>query len=296
MLKTTYEQRRTLEHLEPAALSAHQLARLNQLLAAILPENPLYREKFGEISLPLQSLEQLEMLPFTMKDELLESSDGDHDYAANRTYPLESYVRFHRTSGTRGRPLAVLDTADDWSWWIDTWQFVLDAAQLTARDRALMAFSFGPFIGFWSAFDAVAARGAMAIPSGGLSTLARLELVRSCQATAIFCTPSYALHMAEVASEHALDITGLGIRSLVVAGEPGGSIPAVRERMERLWGARVIDHSGASEIGPWGYSAANGQGLHVAESEFIAEFLSIERGQRAEAGELSELVLTTLGR
>ncbi len=296
MQRTSYEQRRRLERLEPDTLAAHQLARLNRLLETILPQNHFYADKLAGLRLPLQSLDQLDSLPFTFKDELQEASSGEHDYAANMTYPLERYVRFHRTSGTRGRPLAVLDTVDDWAWWIDIWQFVLDVAELSATDRALMAFSYGPFIGFWSAFDAVAARGAMVIPSGGLSTVARLELARSCRATVIFCTPSYALHLAEVAAQNQIDVASLGVRCLVVAGEPGGSIPAVRERMERLWHARVVDHSGASEVGPWGYAAAEARGLHVVESEFVAEFLSVDRGQPAADGELSELVLTTLGR
>jgi phenylacetate-CoA ligase len=265
-------------------------------LETILPGNRFYADKLAGLSLPLQSLDQLKALPYTSKDELQEAACGDHDYAANRTYPLERYVRFHRTSGTRGRPLAVLDTLEDWAWWMDTWQFVLDVAELSDADRALMAFSFGPFIGFWSAFDAAAARGVMVIPTGGLSTVARLDLARRCQATVIFCTPSYALHLAEVAAQNQIDVASLGVRCLIVAGEPGGSIPAVRARMERLWNARVVDHSGATEVGPWGYASADARGLHVVESEFVAEFLSVDQAQPATDGELSELVLTTLGR
>ena len=234
-------------------------------------------------------------MPFTFKDELQEAGNGG-DYAANLTYPIERYARYHRTSGTRGRPLVVLDTLDDWNWWIETWQFVLDAAEIEPHDRALMAFSFGPFIGFWSAFDAVAARGAMVIPTGAMSSLARLDLARSSRATALFCTPSYALHLAEVGAQNQIDVSALQIRCIVVAGEPGGSIPAVRQRIERAWNARVIDHGGATEVGPWGYAMPDGQGLYVAESEFLAEFLSVDTGHPAADGELSELVLTTLGR
>ena len=76
----------------------------------------------------------------------------------NLTFPLGNYVRFHQTSGTRGRPLPVYDTAADWDWWIECWQYVHDAAGVTADDRAMLAFSFGPFIGFWSAFDSLTAR------------------------------------------------------------------------------------------------------------------------------------------
>ncbi len=102
--------------------------------------------------------------------------------------------------------------------------------------------------------------------------------------------------MVEVATEHGVDLGSFDVKRIIVAGEPGGSLPAVRERIESAWNAKVIDHSGASEVGPWGYADSNHQGLHVIESEFIAEFQSIESGAAATEGELSELVLTTLGR
>ncbi|MEX2092605.1 MAG: phenylacetate--CoA ligase family protein, partial [Pirellulales bacterium] len=191
---------------------------------------------------------------------------------------------------------AVLDTPEDWQWWIDCWQFVLDAAEMTRSDRALLAFSFGPFIGFWSAFDAIVARGALAIPGGGLSSLARIELLRTTKATALFCTPTYALRLAEVAAEHTINLAHLPVEKIVVAGEPGGSVPGVRARIERAWEARVVDHAGATEVGPWGFADAEGRGLHVNESEFIAEFVSVETGHAAEEGELAHLILTSLGR
>jgi phenylacetate-CoA ligase len=206
------------------------------------------------------------------------------------------YVRFHRTSGSRTRPLIVLDTAEDWQWWIDTWQFTLDAANLGRDDRVLMAFSFGPFIGFWTAHDAAVSRGALVVPGGGLSSLARLDLIRAQKITALFCTPSYALHLAEVAAQNQIDTQSLGVRNIIVAGEPGGSIPSFRERLEKAWRAQVVDHAGASEIGPWGYSDSKRRGLRIVESEFIAEFLALETGEPAADGELAELVLTTLGR
>jgi phenylacetate-CoA ligase len=159
-----------------------------------------------------------------------------------------------------------------------------------------MAFSFGPFIGFWSAHDAAVYRGALVVPSGGLSTVARVELIKSVRATALFCTPTYALHMAEVAAANQIDISQSELRCIIVAGEPGGSIPSIRQRIESAWNAKVIDHSGASEVGPWGYADVHRGGLHVNESEFIAEFLSVESGEPAAEGELSELVLTSLGR
>jgi phenylacetate-CoA ligase len=190
----------------------------------------------------------------------------------------------------------VLDTDADWQWWIDCWQFVLDAAEVGPEDRAVLAFSFGPFIGFWSAHDAAVARGALVIPSGGMNSLARVELLRRTRATLLFCTPSYALRLAEVAHENRIDPASLFVRRIIVAGEPGGSVPALRRRIETLWNARLIDHAGASEVGPWGYGDKEGRGLFILESEFIAEFRSVAAGERAADGELAELVLTSLGR
>jgi phenylacetate-CoA ligase len=302
MLTTTFQQRRDWEACEAPGRKARQLERLNGLLKSILPQNQFYAEKLAEIPAarlqspdgPLPSLEQLSDLPFTFKDELL--NPHPTAMAANLTFAQDRYTRFHQTSGTRGRPIVVLDTPEDWSWWMDCWQFVLDAAELDAGECVFMAFSFGPFVGFWSAFDAAAARGCLVVPGGGLNSAARLELIRRSKAKAVFCTPSYALHLAEVAAESRANLADLAVEKLVVAGEAGGSIPEVRKRIETAWQASVLDHSGASEIGPWGYGDASGDGLYVNEYDFIAEFLSVESGMPAGEGELSELVLTNLGR
>ena len=288
------QERRSYEVLDRAAIQASQLKRLNQLLDSILPENQFYAEKLGS-QLKLDDLSALSNLPFTTKAELA-PTDSDSDFARNLTYEVDRYVRFLRTSGTSGRPMGVLDTASDWQWWIDTWQYVLDAASITANDRVFMAFSFGPFIGFWSAHEAVTSRAALAIPGGGLSSEARLDLILRSNATALFCTPTYALRLAEVAAQNGVNIADSAVTRIVVAGEPGGSIPSVRGRIENAWNAIVIDHAGASEVGPWGYPNADRTGLHICEAEFIAEFVDPETGQAANGANPSELVLTTLGR
>jgi phenylacetate-CoA ligase len=287
--------RQRMRTLGAEELADRQLQRFNALIEAILPANRFYAEKLAGLKWPMASLDEFSELPFTFKDELA-SRAQESGFAANLTYPVDQYVRVHRTSGTRGRPLIVADTPADWSWWVETWQYVLDAAEVTSRSRALMAFSFGPFIGFWSAFDALIARDAMAVPAGGMNTVARLELIRSLQIDTLLATPSYALHMAEVADNNQIEIRDLPVRKIIVAGEPGGSVPAIRQKIESEWNAMVVDHGGASEVGPWGFADDDHSGLHVIESEFIAEFLSVDSGLPAEEGELSELVLTSLGR
>ncbi|MBH58196.1 MAG: CoF synthetase [Planctomycetaceae bacterium] len=280
-----------IQSLSREALECIQLEKLNKLLGRILPANSFYQNKFGNLN-ALSNLAQLSDLPFTTKSELL--SEGL--FANNLTWPKDQYVRFHRTSGTRGKPMAVLDTAEDWTWWMEVWQYVLDAAELTSEDRAFLAFSFGPFIGFWSAHDAIVARGAMSVPGGGLSTLGRLDLITASQATVLLCTPTYALRLAEVATENNIDLPSSSVTRIIVAGEPGGSIPSIRTRIEQAWGARLIDHAGASEIGPWGFADATQTGLHVCEAEFIAEVIDSKTGQAVTDGEAGELVLTCLGR
>ncbi len=294
-MTTSSEERRQITQLDRPALAQLQLEKLNRLLAVILPHNAFYQRKLAICPTRLETLDQLASLPLTTKEEL-QPAAGDEPFAANRTFPINQYVRCHQTSGTRGRPLVVVDTADDWRWWIDAWQFVLDAAEVTPSDRALLAFSFGPFIGFWSAFDALVARGALVIPGGGLGSLSRIELIRSARVTTLLCTPTYALRLAEVAAEHHIDLAGLAVEKIIVAGEPGGSVPATRERIETAWGARLVDHGGATEVGPWGFADREGRGLYVNEAHFIAEFVSVATGHPAREGELSHLILTTLGR
>lgn len=299
-----------------ADLEARKLARLRHVLRVILPANRFYEAKLGRVVDVghLRSLADLAAWPCTTKEDLVAAAvDGR---PGNLTWSADRYVRFHQTSGTHGRPLPAWDTAADWRWWMECWRFILGRANVGRGDRVLVASSFGPYAGFWSAFDAAVTHGALAIPAGGLSSLARLELLRRAAATVLVATPSYALHLAEVAVDAAVDTAALPVRLVIVAGEPGGSVPAVRRRLEEAWGAAVLDHAGATEVGPWGVGAvghgddsidgpghgtADAQGaprpaLHVIEDRFHPEFLALGTGEAAAPGEAAELVLTTLGR
>jgi phenylacetate-CoA ligase len=199
--------------------------------------------------------------------------------------------------------MVVLDTQKDWQWWIDTWQYVLDACRIEPSDRIMMAFSFGPFIGFWSAHDACLQRGCMVIPCGGMSTAARIDFIQSAKPSVLFSTPTYAMHMANDASKRGIDLRSSSIRQVFVAGEPGGCVPAIRKRIEDAYGAKLMDHAGATEVGPWGVGTADGTSLHVIESEFIAEYLPTKSNPRnlrspaeTEPDAVFELVITSLGR
>ena len=289
------------EHLSTSSpesdLVLHQLSRLNHLLE-VVSDRPFYRERLNGKKYCFSSLDELRDLPLLTKSDLIETGQCLPGRQFDRS--KDHYVRMHQTSGTKGFPMIVLDTPEDWDWWLRCWDYVLDAAEVTACDIAMMAFSFGPFIGFWSANDALVNRGALVIPGGGLSSENRLRLIQDQGCTVLCCTPTYALHLLAVADQLGLDMSRSRVRRVIVAGEPGGSIRSVRSRIEEGWGAVVIDHSGASEVGAWGFGDSSGEGLHVIEPEFIAEVLRIDekhpRGVPVAEGESGELVLTSLGR
>lgn len=129
-------------------LPIYQLQKLNELLVFASQFNDFYKEKLGSVNLPLRSLEKLDELPFTTKHELAEDQIRNAPLGRNHSYPESSYIRYHQTSGTSGRPLKVLDTKESWDWFQDCWLEVLKSAGVINDDRLFLAFSFGPFIGF----------------------------------------------------------------------------------------------------------------------------------------------------
>ena len=286
-----------VETLSAEPLRAHQLRRFRDLARGVYPANPFVRAKWEAAG--LRSADDIagwgdwQRLPFTRKDELVADQAAHPPFGTNLTFPLDRYVRVHQTSGTTGAPLRWLDTEDSWAWWARCWGFVLRGAGVRPGDRAFFPFSFGLFIGFWAGFEGVRALGALAIPGGGQDSAARLAAIDALGATVLVCTPSYALHLVEVARERGVDLARSTVRATVHAGEPGAGIPAVRARIEAGWGARTYDHAGMTEIGAYGFECAEQAGLHVNESEFIAEVLDPSTGAASHEG---ELVLTNLGR
>ncbi len=287
-----------LENASRSLIEEHQLARLQLGLSRILPHNRFYEEKLlsNTPSLTLQNIDDLSSFPYTTKQELVADQELHPLFGSNLTYPLNEYIRLHQTSGTTGRPLKVLDTQESWDWWADCWMSVYQAAGVTRADIVFLAFGFGPFIGFWSAYEGAKRLGALTVPGGGMDSLQRLRAIQEIDATVLVCTPSYALHLAEVAQEHGLDMRLSNVRITIHAGEPGASIPSTRDRIQNAWNARTYDHAGMTEMGAFGFACAEQQGLHVNEGEFIAEILDPNTNQPVQEDQTGELVLTNLGR
>lgn len=277
-----------------------QLNSLRGLLAA-LRTNPFYARKLAGTGLldGVASLAEFSArCPFTTKSELVADQVAAAPFGTNLTFPLERYTRCHQTSGSTGSPLRWLDTPESWSWMLDNWEIVHRRAGTTAADRIFFAFSFGPFLGFWTAFESAQRLGCLVVPGGGMNSAARLRAMIELRATILCCTPTYAIHLAEVAAKEGIDLRTGTVRTLSVAGEPGGSIPATRARLQELWpGARVYDHHGMTEVGPVSYECPARPGvLHVIERAFIAEVVDPASGQLVGPGEQGELILTNLGR
>ncbi|TMC06257.1 MAG: phenylacetate--CoA ligase [Chloroflexi bacterium] len=263
-------------------LRADQLARLRARLPDVLRTNAFWRQRLHDVA----GWDDFERLPLTTKSELVADHQDNPPFGTNLTHPMERYVRMHQTSGSSGaRPLRWLDDGESWGWWRRTWaEHVYRAAGVTADDRIFLAFSFGPFIGFWSAFGGAEELGALVISGGAMTTEQRVRTMVDVGATVVCCTPTYALRMAEVAREIGVDLAGSPLRVAVHAGEPGASIPSTREAIERGLGVRCFDHTGMTELGPTGVSCSQRDGVHLVESEFIFEEID------------GELVATNLGR
>ena len=281
-------------------LESLQIKKLRSMLTQIYGHNSFYTDKFDAAGIhpeSIQTLEDLKRVPLTSKAELLQAQSDALPFGSNTTFPEAAYSRFHQTSGTTGTPLRVLDTPESWDWWGRCWGFVLAGAGLTKNDRLFVPFSFGPFIGFWTAVEGARQIKSLMIPGGGRDSIQRLHLMKELGATAMCCTPTYALRLVEVARESEFNLKEIPLQKLILAGEPGANVPATKARIESVWNAKCFDHAGASEIGAHSFECEiQPNGTHIIESEFIIEILNPETLEPVPQGEQGELIITNLGR
>ena len=275
---------------DPDELRDLHMRKLRAGLAEVLAANTFWRDRLQDV----RGWDDFERLPLTTKAALLADQATHPPFGTNLTYPLERFVRLHQTSGSSGgQPLRWLDTAESWEWWLRIWaDHVYRAAGVEAGDRVFLAFSFGPFIGFWSAFGGAERLGALCISGGAMTSEQRLRSMLDVGATVLLSTPTYALRLADVANQVGIDLRESGLRVTIHAGEPGASIPATRAAIEEAYGATCFDHTGMTELGPTGVSCSQRDGIHLIESEFIFEVLDADGHPSVEG----ELVATNLGR
>jgi phenylacetate-CoA ligase len=289
-----------VETADRATLRALQERRLREQVEHAYRSSPFYRAKFdaaGVKPAEVRTLEDLARLPFTTKDELRQDQAEHPPWGSLLAVPFEQCLRVHLTSATTGRPLAVLDTAEDWYGFYHSYARSLWAFGIRPADMVMAAFSYGPWIGYWSGFYAAQDIGCLVFPAGGLTTDQRLDALRTYPITVLGCTPSYALFLAEQAAKKGMDLSReTRVRITWHTGEPGASIPATRAKIEAAFGARAFDLPGLTEIAAWGFECDARSGLvHVHEDYAYPEVLD-EHDRPVGPGERGELVLTSLYR
>jgi phenylacetate-CoA ligase len=289
-----------LERASRTDMTRLQTRRLRAQLVHAASCSPFYKRKLkaaGVKPAAVRTLADLRTLPFTTKDELKENQAARPPWGDVLAVPLADVLRIHMTSATTGRPLAFLDTPDDWYGFYHSYARALHAFGVRRSDMVMAAFSYGPWIGYWSGFYAAQDLGCLVFPVGGLSTDQRIDALLNYPITVLGCTPSYALFLAEAATKKGVDLAkDTKVRITWHTGEPGASIPATRAKIETAFGAKAYDLPGLTEIAAWGFECDARSGLtHVNEDYCYPEILD-EKDQPVRPGERGELVFTSLYR
>ncbi len=267
-----------IETLPREKLMQIELKRFRELLQWAKENSPFYQKKLQGIDpQDIRSLEDVAKVPMTEKDELRQAQEGKEPflYGDLLGVPPERLSIFHQTSGTTGKPVYIPDTYESWQLVVDIWCYVLYAAGFRSWDRVFLPFVYNVYIAFWQGHYAAEKLGCEVVPGGGLETRARLQKMKDVRATASMNTPTYGLHMIEVAKEMGIDPKkDLHIKKMICAGEPMPE--STRLRLEEGWGADVYDHIGGTEPGGWAGMCSQKQGMHVIEPYFLHEMVDLE--------------------
>jgi phenylacetate-CoA ligase len=282
------------DYLPIERMRALQLARVRAVAARSYAAVPLFRERMDARGLApdaIARLEDLASLPFTIKADLRDT----YPFGLFAS-PMSDVVRLHASSGTTGKPIVVAYTRDDLDVWTSVMVRALAACGLTRGDVVQNAYGYGLFTGGLGAHYGAEALGATVIPISGGNTDRQIMVMRDFGVTAVCCTPSYFLHLAERAGELGVSLRDLPLRAGIFGAEPWTA--SMRRRIEEAAGIRAFDIYGLSEIiGPGVAIECDCQdGLHIFEDHFLPEVVDPASGAPLPEGEEGELVLTTLSK
>jgi phenylacetate-CoA ligase len=267
-----------IETLPREKLQEVELKRFRELLRWAKDQSPFYKRKLHGIEPEdIRTMEDVAKVPMTEKDELRAAQEGKEPYLYGDllAVPPERLSIFHQTSGTTGKPVYIPDTYESWQWVVEVWCYILYGAGFRRQDRVFLPFAYNVYIAFWQGHYAAEKLGCEVVPGGALDTQGRIQKMKEVKATALMNTPTYGLHMAEVAKEMGIDPrSDLSIKRMISAGEP---MPEpTRLRMEELWGADVYDHIGGTESGGWAGMCSEKRGMHVIEPHYLFEMVDLE--------------------
>jgi phenylacetate-CoA ligase len=287
-----------LETQSRAQWEALKLGLLQEHLNHAYDNSPYYRNSFDAIGVhprQLKSLDDIRRFPFIDKQILRERQLAVPPFGDIVAVPEREIVYISASSGSTGVPTASPFTAQDFDDWIDYEARQFWSSGLRPEDRYCHSLNFSLFVGGPCVLGAQKL-GALSIHAGTVPSERLLNIIQQFQATAIWTTPSYAWYLGETATKEGIDLKkDLNIKRIFVAGEPGGSIPETRQRIEALWGASVYDYYGLSDIfGACAGMCEEKNGLHWAEDHILVEVIDPDTGEPVPEGGRGELVLTTL--
>lgn len=269
-----------------------QASRLQQTVSNVYQNVPFYQELFEQYGVKPQDIknaEDVQKLPFTTKTAL-----RDH-YPFNMfAVPMKKVVRLHASSGTTGKPTVVGYTRQDIDTWAELVARMVSAAGVTEEDVAQVSFGYGLFTGAFGLHYGLEKVGATVVPSSTGNTEKQIMLMQDFGTTALIGTPTYALHIAEVARGMGIDPRSLGIKTGLFGSEAWTE--SMREEIERVWGLFATDNYGLSEIiGPGvAGECRERKGMHISEDHFLVEVINPETGEPVPDGQEGELVITSL--
>ncbi len=283
---------REMETLDRASLATRQREYLKELVARLYQRVPFYRKKLdaaGVKPASVKTLEDLESLPFTSKDELRET----YPFGLLAVEPRE-IVEIHTSSGTTGKPVVDAYTKSDIEIWSEVMARTLATGDTTSADVVQNAYGYGLFTGGLGVHYGARWIGANVIPISGGNTARQLAIMRDFGTTVLTCTPSYSLYLAEVGRDEGMDFSKLPLRSGLFGAEPWSD--NMRREIEEKLHLKAIDIYGLTEIiGPGVASECERQDLlHVWEDHFYPEIIDPVSGRALAPGEKGELVITTL--
>jgi phenylacetate-CoA ligase len=271
-----------LETLPRESLQALQLKKFKRIFTWAYDNSPFYRRIYKDSGIEpgdIATYEDIKRVPKIDKGMLREvQNHPPFPYGNILAVPLSEVTTFRQTSGTTGTPVYQADTWQDWDWWAECWAYILHAQGYRDTDRLFLPFGYNIFVAFWACHYGAEKLGAEVVPGGVLDTAARVMKMQELRCNAFAATPTYILGMADTARKIGIEPRSLGIERITCAGEPGGSIPTTKQRIEETWGAKLYDHIGATEIGAWSYSCIEQRGLHVNEAMFLVEIEDLETG------------------
>jgi phenylacetate-CoA ligase len=279
-----------------------QLKRLKQVISYAWERCSFYRSLMIRHGITPECIRTLEdfykRFPITRRDDLDRDQLDNPPFGTRLALPLENALRYHTTSGTTGKPpVKAFDTERDWIWGADCWATSLYNFGVRPDDTVMVAFGYGSFIGFWGAHYAFEKIGCRVHPTGGMDTKTRIQMILDPGVTVLCCTPSYALRILHVAKEEGVDLAKESkINKIVVAGEPGASIPSTRAIIERGFDAQMGDFMGTTETA--GIIAATcsklSAGLHINEDRFLIQVIDPQSLESVGYGNRGMMVVTPL--